>query len=64
MAKKKTEKKVKKQATEVVVKKSETNVSNIKKFILDDYSDRITKLEQRIDRIVDAHERCKSLKGL
>lgn len=55
MAKKKTVKKTaKKKQTENTCEKSDIGL----------LSDDISELNSRIDRIIDAHEKCKSLKGL
>ena len=58
MAKKKV-KKVVKQVTEIEpVKKQDDHLSAMKFLV------RLEELNQRIDRIVDAHEKCKSLRKL
>ena len=58
MAKKKV-KKVVKQVTEIEpVKKQDDHLSAMKFLV------RLEGLNQRIDRIVDAHEKCKSLRKL
>ena len=65
MAKKKVVKVVEKEA----VKKEEPEVrSGIKELSQGELSFevlvRLSKLERRIDRIIEAHEKCKSLRGL
>ncbi len=59
MAKKKVEKKVSKDITI----SSDTQILRLTHEIKSQAED-ISKLEQRIDRIVIAHTKCKSLKGM
>jgi len=68
MAKKKTVKKVKKEKDYPVSVSDETITKALKDGVLETRISEFNKLEQRlnarIDRIVAAHDKCKSLKGL
>ena len=65
------EKKAKRQISpvEIMEREKEKGAKKVETAILRSEDEhelliRIAKLEQRIDRIVDAHEQCKKLKGL